>query len=52
MTVGTEATSGFTADDVAWVLREAPGEIVVLRPADEARLVPPGRALEGGTGAP
>jgi hypothetical protein len=47
---GTGSTSGFTADDVAWLLREAPGEIVVLRPADEARVEPLRRVLEGGTG--
>jgi hypothetical protein len=31
---------GFDADDVAWVLDNAPGEIVVLRPAAEEHLAP------------
>jgi hypothetical protein len=26
---------GFSADDVAWLLRQAEGEVVVLRPADD-----------------
>jgi hypothetical protein len=26
---------GFSADDVAWLLRQAPGEVVVIRPADD-----------------
>jgi nucleotide-binding universal stress UspA family protein len=38
---------GFGPDDVAWLLAHAPGEIVVLRPGAEDRLVPtaprPGR---------
>jgi hypothetical protein len=32
---------GFDADDVAWLLDHAPGEIVVLRPSKEERLEPP-----------
>jgi hypothetical protein len=32
---------GFDADDVAWLLDHAPGEIVVLRPSKEDRLGPP-----------
>jgi hypothetical protein len=31
---------GFGPDDVAWLLAHAPGEIVVLRPGAEDRLVP------------
>jgi hypothetical protein len=34
---------GFEADDVAWLLENAPGEIVVLRPSKEDRLDPPPR---------
>jgi hypothetical protein len=33
-----EGAPGFTAEDVAWLLRRAPGDIVVLRPAEEAPL--------------
>jgi hypothetical protein len=29
---------GFGADDVAWLLRHAPGEVIVLRPADDRLL--------------
>jgi hypothetical protein len=32
---------GFDADDVAWLLDHAPGEIVVLRPSKDERLEPP-----------
>jgi hypothetical protein len=32
---------GFDADDVAWLLDHAPGEIVVLRPSKEEWLSPP-----------
>ncbi len=32
---------GFGPDDVAWLLANAPGEIVVLRPGAEELLVPP-----------
>jgi nucleotide-binding universal stress UspA family protein len=35
---GTDDTDGFSADDVAWVLRHADGEVVVLKPADEKKL--------------
>jgi nucleotide-binding universal stress UspA family protein len=35
---GTDGTDGFSADDVAWVLRHARGEVVVLKPADEQQL--------------
>lgn len=32
---------GFDPDDVAWVLANAPGEIVVLRPSQEQQIGPP-----------
>jgi hypothetical protein len=35
---GTVHTDGLNAADVAWLLEHAPGEVVVLRPADEAAL--------------
>jgi nucleotide-binding universal stress UspA family protein len=31
-------TDGFSADDVAWLLRRAPGDVVVFRPGGEQRL--------------
>jgi hypothetical protein len=34
----TGRTDGLSAADVAWLLEHAPGEVVVLRPADEAAL--------------
>jgi hypothetical protein len=34
----TARTDGLRAADVAWLLEHAPGEVVVLRPADEAAL--------------
>jgi hypothetical protein len=34
----TARTDGLSADDVAWLLEHAPGEVVVLRPAEEAAL--------------
>ncbi len=34
----TAHTDGLSADDVAWLLEHAPGEVVILRPADEAAL--------------
>ena len=37
-----EGAAGFTAADVAWMLRRAPGEIVVVRPGEEG----PARALD------
>jgi hypothetical protein len=42
---------GFDPDDVAWLLDNAPGEIVVLRPAVQERIGPPrpGRARRTGT---
>jgi nucleotide-binding universal stress UspA family protein len=33
--------AGFDPDDVAWLLANAPGEIVVLRPDEDERLGPP-----------
>ena len=45
---------GFDADDVAWLLDHAPGEIVVLRPSKDEQLGPPPRAhrpARGGAGA-
>ncbi len=36
---GTAHTDGLRADEVAWLLEHAPGEVVVLRPADQAALV-------------
>jgi hypothetical protein len=33
------AGAGFTAEDVAWVLDNAPGEIVALRPGQDERLL-------------
>lgn len=38
VTVATDRTDGFSADDVAWILRFAPGEVLVLRPEDEKAL--------------
>jgi hypothetical protein len=35
---GTAHTDGLSAADVAWLLEHAPGEVVVLRPADESAL--------------
>lgn len=44
---------GFGADDVAWLLDHAPGEIVVLRPASEDRPLTADIASDGGdAGAP
>jgi hypothetical protein len=42
---------GFGPDDVAWLLDNAPGEIVVLRPDHDAVLVPPAQALSANRGA-
>jgi hypothetical protein len=36
----TQGSHGFDADDVAWLLNHAPGEIVVLRPSEEEQIVP------------
>jgi hypothetical protein len=32
----TAGTDGLGAEEVAWLLEHAPGEVVVLRPADDA----------------
>ena len=37
----TQGSDGFDAEDVAWLLDHAPGEIVVLRPSKDEHLVPP-----------
>jgi hypothetical protein len=37
---GAGGNHGFNADDVAWLLGAAPGEIVVLRPDSEERITP------------
>ena len=34
----TARTDGLSATDVAWLLEHAPGEVAVIRPADEAAL--------------
>jgi hypothetical protein len=34
----TAGTDGLSAEDVAWLLEHAPGEVAVVRPADEAAL--------------
>jgi hypothetical protein len=41
----TQRTEGFDADDVAWLLDHAPGEIVVVRPAADDRVEPGRRAV-------
>jgi nucleotide-binding universal stress UspA family protein len=35
---GTAHTDGLSAADVAWLLEHAPGEVAVVRPADEAAM--------------
>jgi nucleotide-binding universal stress UspA family protein len=37
----THGGPGFDADDVAWLLENAPGEIVVLRPDSDKQVQPP-----------
>lgn len=37
----TEGTEGFTTDDIAWLLDNAEGEIMVLRPAKDQPLIVP-----------
>jgi hypothetical protein len=45
----THRAHGFDPDDVAWLLENAPGEIVVLRPGTEDQLEPvPAPARRGG----
>jgi hypothetical protein len=41
------ASPGFHTDDVAWLLDNAPGEIVVLRPDRDEVLGPPAREVAG-----
>ncbi len=36
-----QGTAGFNPDDVAWLLANAPGEIVVLRPDQDEQIGPP-----------
>jgi hypothetical protein len=31
-----EGAAGFSADEVAWLLARAPGEILVVRPSEQA----------------
>lgn len=38
---------GFAADDVAWLLQNAPGEIVVLRPDEDEEIGLPSRLARG-----
>jgi hypothetical protein len=48
LAAATKGSDGFDADDVAWLLDNAPGEIVVLRPSSDDRApgfpTPPKRA--------
>ena len=37
----TKGSDGFSAEDIAWLLENAPGEIVVLRPEAGSHLSPP-----------
>jgi hypothetical protein len=46
-----DGTPGFDAEDVAWLLENAPGEIVVLRPDTDERIQPPARRKPGGPSA-
>ena len=39
MAAATGRTDGLSSAEVAWLLEHAPGELVILRPADEASLV-------------
>ncbi len=41
----SKSSDGFSADDVAWLLEHAPGDIVVLRPSNGKRLEPAGATL-------
>jgi nucleotide-binding universal stress UspA family protein len=43
----THDRPGFGADDVAWLLENAPGEIVILRPDDDERIGLPGARRRG-----
>ena len=48
----TNQRAGFDADDIAWLLNNAPGEIVVLRPSEHDMLQPPVRRLGRRTRGP
>jgi hypothetical protein len=37
--VAAAGDNGFDADDIAWLLRNAPGEVLVIRPAAESAVV-------------
>ena len=37
-----QGRAGFNAEDVAWLLENAPGEIIVVRPDDDEPLIPAG----------
>jgi hypothetical protein len=55
VTVATDSTDGFSAEDVAWLLRNAAGEVVVLRPTeadDESRRAPAGARLRASAPLP
>jgi hypothetical protein len=43
LAAATHGGAGFDADDVAWLLDNAPGEIVVLRPDRDEQIGPPRR---------
>ncbi len=43
ISAAAHGSAGFEADDVAWLLDNAPGEIAVLRPGDGEQLIPPRR---------
>jgi hypothetical protein len=40
VTAASDGTGGFSAAEVAWLLRRAVGDIVVLRPGDDGRARP------------
>jgi hypothetical protein len=44
---GTEGSDGFSADDVAWLLRTAEAEVAVLRPRGGGESSPPERVAAG-----
>jgi nucleotide-binding universal stress UspA family protein len=43
MAAASTGSRGFDAETIAWLLNQAPGEIVVLRPSKQETLQPPGR---------
>ncbi len=49
---GATNGDGFSADDVAWLLEHAPGEILILRPSREARRPLTRSRLSGRNGQP